>query len=120
MGVAQTRKPHHHPLPSTHPMALSAARAEINISGNFAVVESPECTHTGNFVGLPTGVTLMISLPLLAGGFRVAQFVRIEREPSHWPFMAVMALSASCGAIMKTERRSEAETESGDTVEKYQ
>jgi len=62
----------------------------------------------------------MISLPLLAGGFRVAQFVRIEREPSHWPFMAVMALSASCGAIMKTERWSEAETESGDTVEKYQ
>lgn len=33
---------------------------------------------------------------LVAGGFRVAQLVRIEREPSHCPFMAVMAVSASC------------------------
>lgn len=33
---------------------------------------------------------------LVAGGFRVAQLVRIEREPNHCPFMAVMAVSASC------------------------
>lgn len=53
----------------------------------------------------PGQVTVMISLPLLAGGFRVAQFVRIEREPSHCPFMAVMALSASCGAMQKNENK---------------
>lgn len=40
----------------------------------------------------------LIYLPsnFVAGGFLVAQFVRIEREPNHWPFIAVMAFSASC------------------------
>lgn len=33
---------------------------------------------------------------LVFGGFLMAQFVRIEREPNHWPFIAVMAVSASC------------------------
>lgn len=32
----------------------------------------------------------------VAGGFLVAQFVLIDLEPSHCPFMAVIALSASC------------------------
>lgn len=31
-----------------------------------------------------------------AGGLRVAQFVRMLRLPSHWPFIAPIALSASC------------------------
>lgn len=30
------------------------------------------------------------------GGFRVAQFVLMLRLPSHWPFIAAIALSASC------------------------
>ena len=32
----------------------------------------------------------------VAGGFLVAQFVRIALDPSHCPFIAVIALSASC------------------------
>lgn len=32
----------------------------------------------------------------VAGGFLVAQFVRIDLDPSHCPFIAVIALSASC------------------------
>ena len=31
----------------------------------------------------------------LAGGFLVAQLVRMEREPSHWPFIRAIAFSAS-------------------------
>jgi hypothetical protein len=31
-----------------------------------------------------------------AGGFLVAQLVRMLLLPSHWPFIAAMALSASC------------------------
>ena len=34
---------------------------------------------------------------LAVGGFRVAQFVLIALDPNHCPFMAVIALSASCG-----------------------
>lgn len=37
------------------------------------------------------------SLFLGAGGLRVAQLVRMLREPIHCPFMLVMAVSASCG-----------------------
>lgn len=33
---------------------------------------------------------------LVAGGFLVAQFVLIDLDPNHWPFIAVIALSASC------------------------
>lgn len=32
----------------------------------------------------------------VAGGFLVAQFVLIDLEPNHCPFIAVIALSASC------------------------
>jgi hypothetical protein len=31
----------------------------------------------------------------VAGGFLVAQFVLIDLDPSHWPFIAIIALSAS-------------------------
>lgn len=47
------------------------------------------------WIGVSDGMGYSLSA-LVAGGFRVAQFVRIEREPSHWPFIAVMAVSASC------------------------
>ena len=41
-------------------------------------------------------VNFLKKLPsFLAGGFLVAQFVRIDRDPSHWPFMSAIAFSAS-------------------------
>lgn len=42
--------------------------------------------------------TMHLRSAFVAGGFRVAQLVRIAREPSHCPFMAVIAVSASCAA----------------------
>lgn len=38
----------------------------------------------------------LLSFGVGAGGFRVAQFVRIGRDPSHCPFILLMAVSASC------------------------
>lgn len=35
------------------------------------------------------------------GGFLVAQFVRMLLLPSHWPFIAAIALSASCKHAFK-------------------
>lgn len=40
----------------------------------------------------------------VAGGFLVAQFVLIDLDPSHCPFMAVIALSASCNEIIKKRK----------------
>lgn len=41
-------------------------------------------------------VRIYLRSAFVAGGFLVAQFVLIDLEPSHCPFMAVIALSASC------------------------
>lgn len=40
----------------------------------------------------------------VAGGFLVAQFVRIDLEPSHCPFIACIALSASCKYTNKKQK----------------
>lgn len=39
---------------------------------------------------------------LLEGGFLVAQFVRIDLDPSHWPFIRAMAFSASTFLVKET------------------
>ena len=40
---------------------------------------------------------------LLEGGFRVAQFVRMDLDPSHWPFISAMAFSASTFLVKETK-----------------
>ena len=40
---------------------------------------------------------------LLEGGFLVAQFVRIDLDPSHWPFISAMAFSASTFLVKETK-----------------
>jgi hypothetical protein len=46
-------------------------------------------------------VSLSPSLRLL-GGFLVAQFVRMDLDPSHWPFIKAMAFSASTFLVNET------------------
>ena len=47
---------------------------------------------------------MLIVLPsFLAGGFLVAQFVRIDRDPNHCPFIKAMAFSASTFFIKDTK-----------------
>jgi hypothetical protein len=48
--------------------------------------------------------SLVVGLPsfLLEGGFLVAQFVRIDLDPSHWPFIRAMAFSASTFLVKET------------------
>lgn len=41
-----------------------------------------------------------------AGGFRLAQLVLIERHPKNWPFIAAMALSASCESLCHIDKHS--------------
>ena len=50
-----------------------------------------------------TFIHLFLPSLLLEGGFRVAQFVRMDLDPSHWPFISAMAFSASTFLVKETK-----------------
>lgn len=89
------------PISMSPPPPDSCSKRECNKTIALKWQWTSRCIHCGpnnslliTFrLGTERGIP---SLGVGAGGFRVAQFVRIALLPSHWPFISRMASSASC------------------------
>ena len=94
------------------PLALYSKLSINYFNINWLLSTKIRQKHTGEYhleikpIFLSVGGLLLriIFLPsFLAGGFLVAQLVRIDRDPSHWPFIKAMAFSASTFFIKDTK-----------------